>query len=268
MKKTSFKKFMIFMIVVLALASCTRSPKAPEGYEHHNSLSHNYIIDYKEGLCDVKISEKSGNNSYISIADKEGTFLVEVLALRAGDEERYKFPYYQTIDSVYAGNLKSLEENKSFWTDEIVRKYALSDEIEMTTRSIYGGDVVYVISSKYYENGKAGAEEIVDSFRSSKTGGAVNFLKRKIYTLMGDNWFTTILNVVIFSLGFTLIFWLGIICIVHSMENNILVAILLFILFMVAFGYIAVHDEFMGYLYGHNSLGKLLLSYLLLFLGD
>ena len=108
MKKFSLRIYLIFAITVIAFASCTRSPEAPEGFEHHNSLSHSYLIDYKEGECEVNISEENPEISYMSIEDKEGKFLVEVYATKADDDERYKFPYYQTIDSIFAGKTDSI----------------------------------------------------------------------------------------------------------------------------------------------------------------
>jgi len=40
------------------------------------------------------------------------------------------------------------------------------------------------------------------------------------------------------------------------------------LLFIAAFGYIALTDEFMGYLYGHNNLWELIEHYLIMFVDE
>lgn len=72
----------------------------------------------------------------------------------------------------------------------------------------------------------------------------------------------------VFSLLFTFIFWIGLFCCFSIVIDNLLVGFFAILLFIAAFGYIALTDEFMGYLYGHNNLWELIEHYLIMFVDE
>lgn len=254
------------------LSSCTLSPAAPEGRERYADRAFRFRVDYPAGECEVsERAEAFGEQAVarvLSIADRGGDYLVQVVAIRAQGDSRLEYGFYPTVDTLCFDLGACVSERRNFLTDAIDRDYAPQGIVSSATRSIYGGKTVYVLLSRCNEQGRERAAAVVDSFRSPDTGGPVNFLRRKIYSLLGDNGFSAVLCYVLFSLGFTIVFWYGG-CLCFTASDSWAVTLPLLLLFFAAFGYVAVHDEFMGYLHGYDNLFGLACACLLLFLdGD
>lgn len=256
--------FVSTAIVLFSVTSCWQNPVPAEGLTRCNSKTFRYRIDYPSHSCKASSDNKDGMQ-ILEIMDVNKNFMIHVLALKTENDKRFKFDFYPTADTLYyKGYGSRLSEGKNFFNDRILRTYSINDYLTLETTSIYGGQCIYIIYSKFNEQGKAEAEKITNSFRSSSGVGAVNFCKRKIYSILGDNWVSTTLSYFIFSLLFTFIFWIGLLCCFSIGIDNLLVGFFAILLFIAAFGYIALTDEFMGYLYGHNNLWELIEHYLIM----
>lgn len=264
----NYKIILLLLVFVVTMTSCHHTTTAPEGMLRHNVQTYRYFIDYPKDSCKVK-TEVDKNVNIFTIADNDGNYHVDVLAIKSGEDERYKFDFYKTLDSLAFDNLPEPIENAHDWySDYITRKYELGQEVTLETTSIYGGNIIYCIGAKFNSQGREAAQEIVDSFRTSAGRGVTNFCKRKILGWLGDNAFTTFLNYVLFSLLFTAVFWCGLVGVVKASDDKWFIAVLLLILFLFLFGALALYDHMMGYWYGHESLWQFIGAYLLMFLPD
>ncbi len=261
-------KIIIPILALLALlCSCTHTPTPPEGMLRHNLKEYRYYIDYPKGECDVS-TERNGGVNVFTIASHNNDYIVDVLALNASDENRYKFDKYATLDTAYFTNLPApYASAKDWWSDNITRQYHLTDNIDLKTVSIYGGDNIYCLFMRYTPDGEAPARAIAESFRTSSGRGFRNFCDRKLMGLIGDNIFTSILSYVAFTLLFTIVFWwCG--AAVMDLSKSQPVNVILFVAFLFLFGLFALYDHFLGYWYGHENLFTVILSYVLMFFGD
>lgn len=260
-------KNLVLVLLFAFFSSCTLKPKVLDNMEIHTSTEYKYNIYYHLDSCVTSIN-KDGYVETFKIIDRNGNYVVEVIAIKAADEKRFKFDVLPTIDATFYNGLdKQISENRDFFTDRIERTYEINNAITLKSTSIYGNDIMYVIYSKYNDSGAQQALDIVDSFKSSSGIGPINFLKRKVYSIIGDNFFSAFLNYVIFSLALTILFIYGVYkCLAISDKMGYVGNIIALVLFLIIFGYVAVTDEFMGYIYGHNNIFVLICSYLLLFL--
>ena len=252
----------IASVVILSLTSCWRETSPADGLDRYRSKSFRYNIDYPADSCNVSVSNQTSHH-VLTITDNDNNYRIQVLALKSELDKRFKFNYYPTVDTLFYKNGVLQSETKDFFTDRIKRTYSVNKYITMETLSIFGGERIYVLYSEFNESGKAAVSKIKESFKSSSGIGPVNFCKRKIYSLIGDNFFSTLLSYVIFSLLFTFLFWSGLFLCFQL--NNHVAIILSAIGFIIVFALFAVTDDFMGYLYGHNNLFYLIAGLMLMF---
>ena len=257
-----YQFFAIALISLLAITSCWRETSPTEGLDRYRSKDYRYNIDYPIDSCKATLNNQT-SHQVLTITDNDNNYRIQVLALKSEKDSRFKFNYYPIVDTLYYKHGEMLSETKEFFSDRINRTYSINKYITMETTSIYGGEYVYVLYSEYNESGQAEACKIKESFKNSSGLGPVNFCKRKIYSLIGDNTFSTILTYIIFSLLFTFLFWGGIFMCFKT--DNPAIGILSIIGFIIFFAFFAVTDQFMGYLYGHNNLFHLITGLLLMF---
>ena len=261
-----FKSLIISIFVLFSLSSCWRNPTPTEGFGRHNSKIFRYLIDYPNDVCNVS-ADDSTNQQVLQIGDKNSNYLIHILALKADNDKRYKFGYYTSIDSLYYKDHGTLlSETKDFFSDRITRTYSINQFITMETTSIYGGQYIYVIYSKFNELGKQDAAKITSTFKTTSGIGPINFCKRKIYSIIGDNGFSVFLCYLIFSILLTLGFWGGIVLCCQA--DNVWVGFSLIVPFTIIFGCVVLTEEFLGYLYGHNSLFQLIMEYIAMFVDE
>lgn len=258
-----FQSLAIAAFAFLFLTSCWQAPSPADGLCRHNSKTFRYRIDYPDNMCNVSLDNKTGQQ-VLQISDKNNNYKIHILALKTENDKRFKFDYYSTIDSLYYTDCGTFAyETKNFFNDKIMRTYSINKYITMESTSIYGGQCIYVIYSTFNEQGKNDAAKITNTFKSSSGIGPINFCKRKIYSIIGDNGFASFLCYLLFSLLFTFGFWGGIVyC---CQPDNMWIGCFAIFVFIVLFGYIVLTDEFMGYIYGHNNLFHLIGAYILLF---
>ncbi len=261
-----FSSLAIVLLAILFLPSCRRNPVADEGMELYNSEKFRYLINYPENMCELSVDAKERFH-VLQIADKNNNYLIEILAMKTENDKRYKYDYYSTVDTLYYPKLGVCEsETKDFWTDWIHRSYTINKYVKMETTSIYAGDIIYVIYAKFNEAGAEDAREIVGNFKTSSGRGATNFCERKIYTLIGDNTWSKVICYALFSIGLTILFWIGIFLCFQI--DNAFIGLSTVCIYVVVFGLLVVTDELFGYIYGHNNLFELLGAFLLLFLDE
>ena len=263
-------KFLQTLLVAIAAAlisaSCTRQPQASPGMYLHNSPEHRYYIESPTDACSTSTSNESDTEIH-SITDNNGNFTVQILALAAGKDQRFKYDLYNRIDTMYYSALppKATEE-KSFWSEDIVRTYNIDSLVTLQTTSKYCMGHVYVIYAKYNSDGKDDALKIAKSFSTSSGIGPTNFVKRKLFNLLGDgkagSGTFSFLYTIVYSI--MLFFGFGIAGMGYAIgsEKNVVLGVVcaaVFLsLFMALFFYLAVNEQLMGYLYGHNSLGDMI----------
>ena len=258
-----FYQFIAFaFICLISTASCWREANPDEGLVRHRDKYYRYNIDYPDNSCKASIDNQA-SSQVLTIVDNDRNYRIQVLALKAEQDKRYKFDYYSNIDTSFSkcGELQS--ESKDWLNDRITRTYSVNQYITMETTSIYGGNIVYVIYSEFNEQGESEANKIKESFKTSSCIGPVNFCKRKLYSIAGDNLFSTVVSYLIFSILFTILFWAGII--VCFKPNDPLIVILSVAAFIVTFAAFAATDQFMGYIYGHNNLWHIIQDLLFMF---
>ena len=258
-----FFHFLTLAIVsLLTMTSCWIETSPPEGLARHTSKLFRFDIDYPLDSSSATLKEKDGFH-LLTILDNDDSYRIQLLALKTDDDNRYKFDFYPTIDTLYYKRGVFQTEKKNFFSDRIIRTYSINEYITMETISIFGGDRVYVIYSEFNEEGRSRAHEITKSFRTSSGIGPVNFCKRKLYSLFGDNKVTVFLSYILFSIIGTLLFWIGVAkCFDMDSPVGVTMAI---ILFVVVFAFIFTNDDFVGYFYGHNNLGHLVAALATLF---
>ena len=258
-----FPQFLTLAIVSLfAMTSCWIESNPPEGLARYSSKLYRYDIDYPLDSSSAAIKDENGFH-LLTILDNDKNYRIQVLALKVKDDGRFKFDYYPILDTMYCKNGNLQSETKRFFSDRIIRTYSIDEYLTMETTSIFGGECVYVIYSVFNEIGKSKAYEITESFRSSSGIGPVNFCRRKLYDMLGDNKFTVILSYLLFSLLGTLLFLVSIIKVFDS-DSYVGIAVSLIVLVAV-FSLIFVTDDFMGYFYGHNNISHYITALATLF---
>lgn len=255
--------FIAFIFICLfTITSCWRETSPEEGLNRYRDKNYRYNIDYPIDSCKTSL-DNQGSLQVLTIADNDNNYRIQVLSIKSEQDKRYKFTYYTTVDTLFYKRGELQSETKEMFNDRIVRTYSVNKYITMETTSIYGVNCIYVIYSEYNEDGKESACKIKESFKTSSGIGPINFCKRKLYALIGDNTFSTVLSYIIFSVLLTLLFWGGIV-LCFSFDDPI-VGFLAIAIYIVAFALFAVTDQFMGYVYGHNNLWHLIVNLLLLF---
>jgi hypothetical protein len=262
--KNLLKQTLLFAFFVLAMTSCVLHPKAPDGLFRYNSPYFRFRIDYSPELCSIS-NDVNDSVSRVTIEDKNGSYWIDVIALKIRNEESvFKLEYYNGLDTLCFPNLGTpTSVHRDFFTDRITRLYTINDSTTIQTTCAYGWQCVYLICSKYTSNSKSEVERITDTFKTSACVGPLNFMKRKMLILLGDSRFTYGLNYFIFTVLLTFVFWGGAYAVIKDNEN--VYGFLALLLFLVFFGYFSLSDYFMGYIYGHNTLLELICRYLMMF---
>ncbi len=255
----------LIFICLFTITSCWRETSPEEGLTRYRDKNYRYNIDYPIDSCKTSL-DNQGSLQVLTIADNDNNYRIQVLSLKSEQDKRYKFTYYPTVDTLFYKRGEFQSETKEKFNDRIVRTYSVNKYITMETTSIYGGNCIYVIYSEFNEAGKGSACKIKESFKTSSGIGPVNFCKRKLYTLIGDNTFSTVLSYIIFSILLTLLFWGGIFMCFGF--DNPTVGFLAIAIYIVVFALFAVTDQFMGYVYGHNNLWHLIRDLLLIFCSE